>query len=883
MKPQGARAQEIGSITTVAGTGEFLPPGEAADNFVVGTFARLVAPRGMAVGARGGIFFADGNLIRKYNPATKILSTVAGSPAAGFAGDGGRAEEARFFNPRDVETDAAGNVYVADTGNFRIRKIAYDGTVSTLAGTGVSGIEGDAGPATAAQLLQPTALALDAQGNLYIADGPLLRKIDAATNVLTTVAGHLEAPKEPFYGSGPALEARIGRIGGLAVDTAGNIYLTAQDLGLIYLVSNDPKDKTKYILQWIAGDASVTGLQETVDSSRVNFEYPTGITIDARGDLYIADAFQHRIRRLDARESQVTTLAGSGPVGQNAGSYGGDDASARLARFNGPWDVVMHPSGDLYVSDTRNARLRMIDQFSGEPLYNGQPFPLNGLEYGESTTLPRPENDNIQNATALLAPAGQITGSTVGATAQAPFLAEADKEPEHGYAAPRHSIWYQWTPTVEGRVTFDTLGSGFDTRISVYSGSLAGLERVASNDDARGTLGGGTYSRVDFMTRAEPGEIYFIAVDGYDGASGNVTLNWRTDGLFPPTAGPHITALEPPLIPAGSEAAAVMVKGVNFFGSPSVLVNGVPRPTTKRDEQTLEVQIPKEDLARPGAVWLRVSIGPEILSNLYALDVYRMGVVISPTGGILRVETPVGQKSVPGVSTTVHCAGETGCIAAPAVSNLAEAVNLPSIPGKPVSDSLYMNGVTSASRATVQITPAIGLPAGTRLVALTGGPISPMPGIVLPALSAGSLSGTPEAGSPQVEEPVQWRFVKGSEGIAPDFLSTQNPDGSATVTGVQVTLDPTSVPRVSELPLTVFALVELVYGDLNFNGRIEVEDAVLALQSSVGVRTLTDLQLEVGDVAPAPGTGPRAELPFGDGMVDVADVVWLLRTAVGLQ
>jgi sugar lactone lactonase YvrE len=216
------RVSTSGIITTIAGNGTagFSGDGGAAAS------AQLNAPRGVAADAAGNILIADaGNhCIRKIN-TLGVISTIAGTPGInGFSGDGGPATAAKLYGPYSVATDGTGNIYIADVDNQRIRKIDAAGNISTIAGSGVGGYSGDGGPATVAQLYEPIAVAADAVGNVYIADGwnNRIRIVNAAGNI-STIAG---TGTSGYSGDGGlAVSAQLNNPYGVAVDNAGNIYI----------------------------------------------------------------------------------------------------------------------------------------------------------------------------------------------------------------------------------------------------------------------------------------------------------------------------------------------------------------------------------------------------------------------------------------------------------------------------------------------------------------------------------------------------------------------------------------------------------------------------------------------------------------------------------
>ena len=208
-----------GIITTVAGIGGSIDDGSFSGDGGLATAANLNGPLGLALDATGNLFIADflNSRIRRVDHVTGIITTVAGNGNFGDSGDGGLATSAEISLPFDVEVDAQGNLFISDTSNFRVKRVdAVTGIITTVTGTGLSGANGDGGPATLARLRGPRHITLDAAGNLYIADrnasGTRIRMVAAATGIITTVAGGGAS----FADSGPALEREPGhrRLGG---------------------------------------------------------------------------------------------------------------------------------------------------------------------------------------------------------------------------------------------------------------------------------------------------------------------------------------------------------------------------------------------------------------------------------------------------------------------------------------------------------------------------------------------------------------------------------------------------------------------------------------------------------------------------------------------
>jgi sugar lactone lactonase YvrE len=217
------RITPIGIVKTMAGGG----PANVLGDRGLATGADLLFPTGVAVDAAGNIYFAEPKADRIRRVDTQgVITTIAGTGTPGYNGDGGPAKWAQLDTPYQIALDNNGNLYIADYGNNRIREITPDGTITTVAGNGVRGGLGDGGAATDAQLSSPTGIAVDAAGNLYIAGSAKIRMVDAATGIITTIAG---TGAVGFSGDGPATQAQLSGPLSLALDGSGNICFT--DLG----------------------------------------------------------------------------------------------------------------------------------------------------------------------------------------------------------------------------------------------------------------------------------------------------------------------------------------------------------------------------------------------------------------------------------------------------------------------------------------------------------------------------------------------------------------------------------------------------------------------------------------------------------------------------
>ena len=307
-----------------------------------GTGARFALPSDVATDSAGDILVADtGNhIVRRITPAG-VVTTLAGQ--AGISGSNDGSASASFNHPAGVAVDSPGNVYVADTDNNEIRKVTAGGVVSTLAG--VAGASGsNDGKGTAASFDGPSGIVADKAGNLYVADtlNHTVRKVTSA-GAVTTIAGVAGASG---FVDGAGSAARFHGPQGLALDASNNLFVADTNNNAIRKIVTASGAVTT-----VAGQAGIAGNTDGANS-QARFHYPSGLAVDATGNLYVVDTDNHTLREI-ASPGAVSTLAGL------AGSSGSADGIGTAARFDFPTGVAVDSSGNVYVADTNNDTIRL--------------------------------------------------------------------------------------------------------------------------------------------------------------------------------------------------------------------------------------------------------------------------------------------------------------------------------------------------------------------------------------------------------------------------------------------------------------------------------------------------------------------------------------------
>lgn len=348
-----------GAIVTVVGSGE--PGIEGVGG--PATEAQLRSPVGLAFDEDGNLYIAErfNHRILRVDPSG-IVTVVAGSltedgyARRGFSGDGGPATEAELSDASAIATGPDGDLYISDSRNHRVRMVDRDGIITTVAGNGKEGFSGDGGPATRASLDFPLGLALDGEGNLYIWDSGNLRiRMVARDGTITTVAGTGEPGSSPD--GTPAIEARLASPSdhmplGLALDGAGRLLITDQGNNRIWMIDEQGRLRT------VAGSGEWEFSGDGGPATEAGVNGPLDIAIGPDGSLYITTHTHgsegHRVRMVD-EDGVISTIAGTATSG-----YSGDGGPATEGELNIPAGVAIGPDGNLYIADGLNNVIRMV-------------------------------------------------------------------------------------------------------------------------------------------------------------------------------------------------------------------------------------------------------------------------------------------------------------------------------------------------------------------------------------------------------------------------------------------------------------------------------------------------------------------------------------------
>ncbi|TLS74950.1 HYR domain-containing protein [Mariprofundus erugo] len=497
----------VGDITTVAGTGGNASTGDGGP----ATSAQLMGPADVVVDAAGNLYISEfyGNKIRKVDTSGNI-STVAGTGIRGGAGDGGAATAAQLTFPYGLAVDASGNLYGADRENHRIRKVNALGQISTVAGIGYAGYSGDGGPATAARVSHPEDVAVDGAGNIYIADmnNRRIRKVDVAGNI-STLAGD---GTDGFSGDGgPATSAQLMAPFAVTVDAVGNIYFADtynRRVRKIDVAGN---------ISTVAGDGTYGYSGDGGLATSAQLSVPLALAVDAAGSLFISDLMC--IRKVDT-SGIISTVAGTCNVSGFSGD-GGPATSALLAFASGlAFDAV----GNLYISDMVNNRVRKVEGVAAAASLYSDPsiqvyLPFDG-DLNDASGHNANATMDIGAASFVANNSGQAL-SSVGTSVRAMVMLDVN---EVNYTA---AFRFKTTNGTGG--LFEVGGSGYDRDVFLTGGDLCmytwNKEKVCSNSGKN--FADGQYHHVAHVLDGTNQILYVDGVELFRGNKGFSDFNWQ--------------------------------------------------------------------------------------------------------------------------------------------------------------------------------------------------------------------------------------------------------------------------------------------------------------------------------------------------------------------
>ena len=351
----GALGAQQYVITTVAGGA---PPPTPAN----GPTVSIGSPNRVATDGSGNLYFTSVNCAFRLD-ASGVVTRIAGNSKEGYSGDGGPAVNAQLSSPGGMAIDDAGNLFIADAGNGRVRKVSTTGIITTVAGTGVAGFSGDAGPAVSAQLDNPVDVALDDSGNLFVAANGRVRRV-SPDGIISTIAGDGFFNQVLTGDGGPATNAGISPTG-VAVDRSGSLFIVDSQHSSVRKVSSNG------IITTVAGDGVSGFFGDGGPATRAQLYLPVAVAVDKSGDLFIADSFNNRVREVPTN-GIISTVAGIGVSG-----FSGDGGAAVSAQIttNG---VAVDGSGSVFISDPGYGHIRKVSNGIITTVVGNGPFPFSG-------------------------------------------------------------------------------------------------------------------------------------------------------------------------------------------------------------------------------------------------------------------------------------------------------------------------------------------------------------------------------------------------------------------------------------------------------------------------------------------------------------------------
>ena len=370
--PVISKAQYKYIITTVVGTGVAASDGDGG----LAINAAINNPYSVALDGVNNLFVGDGgNVIRRIDAKTSKISTIAGTGVAGFSGDGGPAIDAKMTRPGIDLVDTRGNIYLSD--DWRVRKIDDSHNINTIIGNGINGFSSDGGLADTT-MISGAQIVMDDTGNIYLSDGSncRIRRVDAATGIITTIAG--TGSRIISGDGGPAISAGLVDPTGICLDKKNNLYIGSGADGKIRRINL----KTGIISVYAGASVGYSG--DGGPALSAGLYQPFSLLCDATGNLYIADIHDQVIRRVDAATGIINTIAGA-KYGSTTGvgGFSGDGGDANNAKLRCPSGMAMDSSGSIYFADALNNRIRKLTIATGvnnvflENILNIYPDPAN--------------------------------------------------------------------------------------------------------------------------------------------------------------------------------------------------------------------------------------------------------------------------------------------------------------------------------------------------------------------------------------------------------------------------------------------------------------------------------------------------------------------------
>ncbi|MCB4792387.1 MAG: carboxypeptidase regulatory-like domain-containing protein [Elusimicrobia bacterium] len=510
------------AITTFAGNGIAGYSGDGGS----AVSAKISYPYGVAVDTAGNVYISGctgsiNHRIRKINPSG-IISNFAGTGTEDYSGDGGQATSAKLDTPRGVAVDATGNVYIVDQLNNRIRKVNTSGIISTFAGSGTAGYSGDGGQAASAKLNYPFGVAADASGNVYIADTGnfVIRKVNPS-GIISTFAGNGTSGYSGDGGS--ASSAQLVQPVGIAADVSGNVYIADQSGNRIRKVNTSGKIST------FAGNgtAGYSGDGGSADSAQLN--NPQAVAVDTLGNVYISDYGNYRIRKVNT-SGLIATFAGNGTAG-----FSGDGGSATSAQVDGPVGVAVDVSGNVYISDYTNIRVRKVFVNSETGIISGKITKSDG-----TTAISGVLVEVLESGVVISTATSDISGNYsitvgIGTYDVRTSLSGYQSQLKNGYSVSGGSIITinfslteapsSQTGTLSCTIIASDGSAIINALIKIYQGSIPVNEGYSDpSGKCSFSLGAGSYdisvSKAGFQTKAQKG----LSVTAEQTASANFSL-----------------------------------------------------------------------------------------------------------------------------------------------------------------------------------------------------------------------------------------------------------------------------------------------------------------------------------------------------------------------